>query len=135
MKTENEYPAGYTKVDNRVNAMNNVFRGNGHALAIFVDLMLRRAKEPTTKKLRKTNKKSVPIKQDQILTSVRTLMKIHGFTKHYVELALPWLKKKEMIAIQKCQDLKDLSKNDGQIITVLKGFESGQSDTSSDKSK
>jgi hypothetical protein len=133
MKTENKYPAGYTKVDNRLNAQHRFFRGNGYALAIFWDLVMRRAHEPTTKKLRKNNKREVPVIRDQTLTSVRTLMKIHGFTKHHCEHALPYLVEKGMIAVQNCADMKGFSRNDGQVITVLKGFEMPSSDTSSDE--
>ena len=38
-----------------------------------------------------------------------------------------------MIAVQKCEDLDGFTKNDGQIVTILRGLEMPSSDTSPDK--
>ena len=62
----------------------------------------------------------VNLKRTQVLTSVRTLVALTGFTKHRVEKALKRLVKLKLIQREKCEEMQGLSRNDGEVITVLR---------------
>ena len=134
MKQTKKYTAGFVMLDRRVNAMNRVFNGNGIAFAIFFDLVTRMSHEEAKKKLKSGNQRWVPINRMQCLTSYRTLMRAHGFTKHEVTKAIKHLEENQMIQIVKCSDMPGLTNNDGIVVTILRGGDFGTPpDTSSDE--
>jgi len=137
-KQSKGFTSGYVMVNRRVNSSHPLFKGDGYALAIFIQLVTNMAYERTTNSLGKTENR-VPLERTQVLTSYRTLMKVLGFSKWVVESRIKKLVEgvpnvcKGIINKLPCENMPGLTRNDGMVITILGGahFKS-EPDTSQD---
>lgn len=129
-KQSKGFPSGYVMVNRQANSSNPLFKGDGYALAIFIQLVTNMAYERTTNSLGKTENR-VPLERTQVLTSYRTLMKVLGFSKWVVESRIKKLVEgvpnvcKGIINKLPCEKMKGLCRNDGMVITILGGAKFG----------
>ena len=121
MKTQAKENKLYPRVtlDCRISCTHKVFQGDGYTAQVVVQLVTMQAFEECLDRLNKRSNK-VKLKRTQVLTSVRTLADLTGFTKHRIEKALKKLEEVKLIQRQKCEDMPGLNKNDGEVITVLR---------------
>lgn len=132
MSKTKKYPAGFGVIDRRYHALHEDLKPNpafdgkkyqpGIALAVFMHLMLNAKPSEQRCKLFKVNSNSVVCKKLQGLTSLRTLIKTLGFTKHKIEHALNRLEEKGWITVEKCKNIKGAGLRNGARYTINKGY-------------
>jgi len=115
--TNKKYPR--VILDCRISSTHSYFRGDGYTAQVFCQLATMQAFEECEKRLHERSNK-VKLKRTQVLTSVRTLAGLTGFTKHRVEKALKRLVELNLIQREKCEERPGLSRNDGEVVTVLR---------------
>ena len=106
-------------MDCRISCTHPFFRGDGYTSQMFCQLATMQAFEECEDRLNKRSN-MVQLKRTQVLTSVRTLMGLTGFTKHRVEKGLKRLVKLNLIQREKCEEMQGLNRNDGEVVTVLR---------------
>ena len=115
--TTKQYPR--VTLDCRISCTHPYFRGDGYTAQVFCQLATMQAFEECEKRL-SNRSNMVKLKRTQVLTSVRTLAGLTGFTKHRVEKALKRLVELNLIQREKCEERPKLSRNDGEVVTVLR---------------